>query len=84
MPTSKEAASASRARGEPVRGWVEEGNGWFSAPGNLAGIENPKTGDNIPSLTKDYSDFAERQRARHDLVHYVKTVIKQRHLRKSQ
>ena len=64
MPISPEQAEELRQARQPVRGWIDKGGGWLEAPSK------------DPHLTQDYSDFAEIQRSRHDLVHHIETTMK--------
>jgi len=61
----------SHKNNKPRFGWVGAGNGWFFAPNDFA--------HDTAFITPEYFKFAERMRARWDLLEYIQTVLRQWH-----
>lgn len=69
MSVSKERARELEERRQPVFGWVELGDGLYSAPNDFA--------HNNVFLSEGFENYTERMQARWSLYKYVRVVVAQ-------
>ena len=69
MSLNKEKAQELKNMRLPLFGWLDDGEGWLVAPDDFA--------QDHSFITPEYAAFAERTRARWDLIQYLRTILNQ-------
>jgi len=69
MSYTKSEIERLRKANEPSFGWVNDGNGWYSAPCDFE--------QSYSFITPEFSKFAEKMQARWSLFEYFKVWLKQ-------